>query len=266
MKFRTISYALVAIAILITFSFVSQSAGVTTAQSTAQATAQVTVDVTTSALLRVINASPDATAIDIYLDKAATPVISNLAYSYGTDGYKIVTAGAHHITLTAAGDTTTVIYDDDVTVPAGTANTLLLQGLGSDKSRIVRFLQDDVSDTAGQSRIKVSNSIVGGSSLDVVSGDLKTTYATDIPYGSTAIFSVAPGTYDILLVPHGSTDPKSALITGTGIKLVADQIYTLLAIGTAKDASSIKPLLFVTSPVAGFQPPVFGTPVATPAQ
>jgi hypothetical protein len=270
MKLRTAGFSLAAFvaAAIVGLTAQPSAASSTFQAATAQPTAQATVDASKSALLRIINASPDAGAIDLYVDKGDKPSVSNLDYAYGTDGYQVITGGDHHITITATGDPKTVVFDSDATFPAGSANTLLIQGSVAEKSLLVRNLTDDVSDTAGKARIKISNSIVDGGSVDLVSADFKTTYSSDIAYGNTDIISIDPGTYDMLIVPKGSKDAKSALVTITGAQLVADQIYTILAIGSAKTASSIKPLVFTTSPVAGFKPPVFAaaTPAATAAK
>jgi len=263
MKTRTFSFAALAavfVALLALNGHVSNAAPTMQAAATMDA---ATIAQTT--LLRVVHASPASPNVDVYLDKGATPAIANLAYDTATDGYKVIPAGDHQLTITAAGDTKTVVYDDKVTFTGGTALTVIAEGLLADKSFGIRITVDDVSDTKGQARVKVTHAISDGPNVDLVTADFKTVLVNDLPYGSSITIMVPPGTYDLLVVPHGATDASKAVITLTGTKIDADQIYSVFATGTISSSVAVKPLLFVTSPVPGFAPPAMAPEAPTAA-
>lgn len=265
MKIRTLSFAALAAVFVALFVM---NGNTSSAAPAFQATAAATMDPATiaqSTLLRVVHASPGSPNVDVYLDKATTPTISNLAYDTATDGYAIVPAGDHQVTITAAGDTKTVVYDDKLTFPPATALTVIAEGLLADKSFGIRITVDDVSDTKGQARVKVTHAISDAPNVDLVTADFKTVLISDLPYGSSSTITVPAGSYDLLVVPHGVTDASKAVITLTATKLDADQIYSVFATGTIKGSVAVKPLLFVTSPVAGFAPPVLATEAPTMA-
>jgi hypothetical protein len=54
------------------------------------------------AMLRVVHLGLDAPAVDIYLDDAVDPAVTNLAFESGTD-YLAIPAGPHVVSITAAG-------------------------------------------------------------------------------------------------------------------------------------------------------------------
>ena len=66
--------------------------------------------------IRVLHASPDAPAVDVYLDGAASPAISNLAFgemapALLTGGYIALPAGDHAVKVCANGSTTVCPID-----------------------------------------------------------------------------------------------------------------------------------------------------------
>ena len=66
--------------------------------------------------IRVLHASPDAPAVDVYLDGAATPAITNLAFgemapALATGGYIALPAGDHAVKVCATGSTTVCPID-----------------------------------------------------------------------------------------------------------------------------------------------------------
>jgi hypothetical protein len=261
LKTRILGLGAVAVALAASVVFGAGASHVATA---AQATAAATMsaaDIAKTTLVRVVHASPDAPNVDVYLDKGATPAIANLAFDSATDGYLPVPAGDHQVTITAAGDTKTVVYDEKLTLPGGTALTVIAEGLLADKSFGVRITVDDVSPTNGKARVKVTHAVADAPAVDLATADFKTTLITGLPYGYSQTITVDAGSYDLVVVPTGKQTPVVIDLKGT--KLDADQIYSVFA--TGKLSGTVKPLLFVTSPVPGFLPPAVATPEATMA-
>ncbi len=277
MKLRAVSFIAFGAAF---FAVIGLSAGISnaavsaqatlksTALSTMSATMSATMDVPNTTLLRIVHAAPGAPHIDVYLDKQTTPTITDLPYAGSTKGYLAVNAGDHEIKITAAGNIKTVVFDQTLTLPGGAAFTLVAEGLLDAKTFRVRFFQDDLSATNGAARVKIIHAIPDAPPVDVVTSDFTTTLALGLKYGAAIALDVPPGPYDLYVLPHGSQDKSKVVIDLTGTKLEADHIYTIVATGalTGKDKTPAAPLLFDMQPVAGFQPPVVPTAVATAAQ
>ena len=75
------------------------------------------------ATVRVLHASPDAPAVDIYLDDAAVSALTNVPFATLSD-YLDVPSGDHNVKVYATGTTTDPVIDVDVTLAAGTAYTI----------------------------------------------------------------------------------------------------------------------------------------------
>ncbi len=262
MKTRVIGLGALVVVLAATVVFGSSASHIATA---AQATAAATMsadDVAKTTLVRVVHASADAPNVDVFLDKGATPAIANLAFDSATDGYLPIPSGDHQVTITTAGDAKTVVYDDKVTLPGGTALTVIAEGLMADKSFGIRITVDDVSPTNGKARLKVTHAVADAPAIDVTTADFKTTLVSNLAYGYSTSLVVDPGTYDLVVVPTGKQTP--IVINLPGVKIDPDQIYSVFATGTMNGKAPVKPLLFITSPVLGFKPPA-AAPAATMA-
>jgi hypothetical protein len=75
-----------------------------------------------NAKVRVIHASPDAPAVDVYVD--GTAVLTNVPYK-AISGYLEVAAGAHNIQVFATGTTTSPVIDVTPTLTDGTIYTII---------------------------------------------------------------------------------------------------------------------------------------------
>jgi hypothetical protein len=71
--------------------------------------------------LRVLHASQDAEAVDVYVDDEQ--VASNVTFGNASE-YANLTSGAHTVEITAADDPNATVFDGIVDLEAGTANTL----------------------------------------------------------------------------------------------------------------------------------------------
>ncbi|UCE02118.1 MAG: DUF4397 domain-containing protein [Candidatus Latescibacterota bacterium] len=105
------------------------------------------------AKLRVLHLSPDAPGVDVFLNSASTPVVSNLEFQSGT-AYVLVDAGSYRIDIAAHGDAIdqavltvpSLALDADRSYTAVAYNSLFqiaplalvdeLEGLASDKIRV----------------------------------------------------------------------------------------------------------------------------------
>ena len=74
-------------------------------------------------MVRVLHASPDAPAVDVYLDDVKVDALTNVPF--GTiSGYLDVPAGDHNVKVYATGTTTGAVIDANVTVASGSRYTI----------------------------------------------------------------------------------------------------------------------------------------------
>src|SRR5215212_6366718 len=79
-----------------------------------------------TAKVRVVHASPDAPAVDVYLD--GNKVLTNVPFFTASD-YLDVPAGPHDIKVTPTGDANTAVIDaKGVSIEAGKAHTVAATG------------------------------------------------------------------------------------------------------------------------------------------
>lgn len=117
---------------------------------------------TDTAKLRVVHASPDAPAVDVYVEGSATPVISNLAYGSAT-AYLTVDAGSPNFQIRAAGaaPTSAPVYSTgpltlakDAQVTA-IATGLLASTAAADSFRVLPFVEQFVAGGAGKAQLRI---------------------------------------------------------------------------------------------------------------
>lgn len=219
------------------------------------------------AKVRLVHASPNSPAVDIYMDGAAKPTLAKVAYEAVAD-YMEVAAGTHHVKITAAGDAKTVVWESDVTVSGLTAYTLIAEGTIVDKTFTVSASIDDASDTAGKVRIVAVHLVPDGGSADIlVDGKA---VATGLDFGKSVELNIDAPAKAVHIQVTKAGDPKTVLIDLPNTTLKADTIYTILATGLvgtnkADKAVKLKAVVLTSASFAGFKPPPTPTPVPTAA-
>ncbi len=120
------------------------------------------LDLGTGAMLRVVHASPDAPAVDIYVEGIATPVVQDLAYLQTTP-YLDLAPGTYNIQLRAAGAdaaSTPAFETGDLTIPADATITAVAVGLlgssdAGDRFRVVPYVENFTDPGSGQAAVRI---------------------------------------------------------------------------------------------------------------
>ena len=113
-------------------------------------------------MLRVVHASPDAPAVDVYVKGVATPVLSNLGYTQ-TSQYLDVAAGTYVIQLRAHGadPASAPAYETgELTLPDGATITAVAAGLlGSGDMdsmfRVIPLVEDFADPGSGNAAVRI---------------------------------------------------------------------------------------------------------------
>jgi len=178
------------------------------------------------AMVRVLHASPDAPAVDVYVDGNA--VVEGAEFKAATD-YMELPAGEHTVEIYAAGTKgeQDAVISADVTVEAGKAYTAA--AINNLESLELKAIEDSMEATEEMAKVRVGHFIPGAPAVDVG------------PIGGEALFAGAefpmvtdykelePGTYDLEV----RTTDGTQLIDLSGTTVEAGKVYSAFAVGTA---------------------------------
>jgi len=124
--------------------------------------------------IRVIHGSPDAPAVDIYVEGSATPVFEDLAYGDASD-YASVDAGTYNVQIRAAGAdpaSAPVFETGNIALQTGDALTALAAGLlasndPADQFRVLALFEDFVTPAGGNAVVRVVHASPDAPTVDI---------------------------------------------------------------------------------------------------
>jgi hypothetical protein len=194
-----------------------------------------------SAKVRVVHASPDAPAVDVYLD--GNKVLTNVPFFTASD-YLDVPAGSHDIKVTPTGDANTAVIDaKGVAVEAGKAYTVAAVGqLANLKAQV--YSDNLAAPAAGKAHVRVIHASPDAPAVDIkVKGGpaliSNLAFPTDSGYKP-----VDAGSYDLVVAPAGS-DTVALDLPGTNLEV--GKIYDIFAVGLLNGEPKLR--VEVTTPV-----------------
>jgi hypothetical protein len=193
---------------------------------------------TGNARLRVLHASPDAPAVDIYVD--GSKAVSNLAFGSITD-YVSVPAGNHAIKVfpaSANGTGTPVIDVPSLAVESGKDYTVAAAGKVASIEPVV-FTDNNAAPAAGKAHIRVIHLSPDAPNVDIYAAGAGVV-VPNLPFKSaSAYLPLNAASYDLEVRAAGSS---TAVLSLPGTKLEAGKVYTAWAVGLAagQPALSVK--------------------------
>jgi hypothetical protein len=183
-----------------------------------------------NAMVRVLHASPDAPAVDVYVNdvKVGAP-LANLAFG-DLSTYVALPAGTYNIKVCAAADATVCpIIANGVALTAGTHYTIAATNvLASIEAQVIT---DAPAPVADKTQVRVVHFSADTPAVDVLTQDGSATVVSDLSYpNATGYLSLAPGSYDLKVCAHADTtvcplDPGA-------LSLDAGRSYSVFAIGS----------------------------------
>jgi hypothetical protein len=196
------------------------------------------------ACLNVVHASPDAPAVDVYVD--GEQALTNLAFG-AASGWVALPAGEHRIQVTATGtDAAAAVIDAAVTVEAGTAYEVAATGLLAEIApQVYQVDLSAVGDEAEpMARIRVVHAAPDAPAVDVAIKDGDVLIA-DLAFPEASDYLTVPaGQYDLEVRVAGTTDVALDL---PGVALDAGTVYSVYAIGLVADGSlTVLPIVGTT--------------------
>ncbi len=183
-----------------------------------------------TAMVRVLHASPDAPAVDVFLDDTAVSALTNVPFGI-ISGYLEIPAGAHNVKVYATGTTTGPVINADVTVAAGKMYTIAATGAVA--SITAQVIEDAPSPSCTTAQVRVIHF-----SADAPAVDVATTGAA--PADAVVKSLAYPTASGYLNLPGGSYDLEVRLAGTTTVALplpgvaIADcTSYSVFAVGSA---------------------------------
>jgi hypothetical protein len=194
-----------------------------------------------TAKVRVLHASPDAPAVDVYVNGNKT--LTNVPFFTASD-YLDLPAGTYRVQVTPTGSpASSAVIDANATIEAGKAYTIAATGpVASIQPTII---VDDLSAPAsGQAKVRVYHFSPDAPAVDVKLAD-GTTLISGLAFPKASDYLQVPaGNYDLQVTPAGGS---AVVIDLPATSLAAGKIYSVFATNVV---ASIKPELAVTEPVA----------------
>lgn len=178
-----------------------------------------------NAQVRVVHASPDAPAVDVYVD--GNKVLTNVPFFTASD-YLPLPAGEHQFQVTPTGKPASdAVIDAKATVESGKAYTVAATGLVANIKGTI-LVDNLAAPAAGKAHVRVVHASPDAPAVDVkVKGG--PTLISNLAFGKASDYlPVDAGTYNLEVTPAGQT---AVVIDLPNTALAAGKIYDLFAVG-----------------------------------
>ena len=189
-----------------------------------------------SSSLRVAHMSPDAPNVDVYVNNET--FLENV--SFGTiSNYSSVPPGEYAVRITAAGNESAVVFDDNVTLEAG-AYTLAATGEiseGADTDFEPLILADE-SASSDNASVRVVHVSPDAGSVNVTVNATGAAIADNVTFGNaTDYVEVPPGSYtlDIRATTEDNTGP---IVASYDVSVEGGTAYSAFAAGYVTPATN----------------------------
>ncbi len=181
--------------------------------------------------VRVIHASPDAPAVDIWVNGSVA--IEGLEFGDATD-WIALPAGSYDVAVAPAGaDAADAVIEATLDLEGGVNYNVAAVGFLADIAATV-FTTDTADLAEGQARVQVVHASPDAPAVDVaVAGGPVLVADLSFPNASGAL-DVDSGTYGLEVRPAGTEDVALDL---PGVALDAGTVYDILAIGSLADGT-----------------------------
>ena len=183
------------------------------------------------AAVNVVHASPDAPAVDVYVN--GEPALTGLAFGEFS-GWVALPAGEHQIQVTAEGAALdTAVIDAMVTIEAGAAYHIAATGLLAEIApQVYQTNLSMLMDETARIRVIHASPDAPGVDIAVTGGDV---LIENLEFPNASDFLEVPaGSYDLEVRPTGTEDVALAL---PGVALEAGMVYDVFATGLLADGT-----------------------------
>jgi len=203
--------------------------------------------------VRVAHMSPDAPNVDVYVGDG-DPVLSNVAFT-DVSGYLELEPGTYNVRITAAGDESTVVFDDDVEVDEADYTIVAAGELAEDGEEFAPLiLEDDTSDPGGNmARARLVHVSPDAPAVDVTPESTGDAVFDDLAYREAEAIEVEANDYTLEV--RGATESNDGeVVADFDVSLNGGTVYTAFAAGylAPDDAPADEPFDLVLAQDANY--------------
>jgi len=176
------------------------------------------------ARVRVVHASPDAPAVDVWVNGSVA--FSNAPFKGVTD-YAALDPATYNVQVTPTGATTPVVIEADLALAANTDYTVVAVGLLADIEPLV-LVDNNAAPAAGKAHVRFVHASPDAPAVDIaVTGG--PVLFSNVPFkGVGDYLPVDAGTYNLEARVAGTT---TVALSVPGVQLNEGTVYTIFAMG-----------------------------------
>ncbi|MGC9334930.1 MAG: DUF4397 domain-containing protein [Anaerolineae bacterium] len=179
------------------------------------------------ARVRVVHASPDAPAVDVWVN--GNVAFSNAPFKGVTD-YASLAAGSYQVQVTPTGATEPVVIDANLDLAGGTDYTVVAVGLLADIEPLV-LVDNNSAPAAGKAHVRFVHASPDAPAVDIAVANGGPVLFSNVPFkGVGDYLPVDAGTYDLEARVAGTT---TVALSVPGVQLNEGTVYTIFAMGLA---------------------------------
>jgi LPXTG-motif cell wall-anchored protein len=179
------------------------------------------------ARVRVVHASPDAPAVDVWVNGSVA--FSNAPFKGITD-YASLAPATYDVQVTPTGATEPVVIDADLTLDANTDYTVVAVGLLADIEPL-GLVDNNSAPAAGKAHVRFVHASPDAPAVDIAVADGGPVLFSNVPFkGVGDYLPVDAGTYDLEVRVAGT---ETVALEVPGVALADGTVYTIFAMGLA---------------------------------
>jgi LPXTG-motif cell wall-anchored protein len=179
------------------------------------------------ARVRVVHASPDAPAVDVWVDGSVA--FSNAPFKGITD-YASLAPATYNVQVTPTGATEPIVIDADLTLDANTDYTVVAVGLLADIEPLV-LIDNNSTPAAGKAHVRFVHASPDAPAVDIAVADGGPVLFSNVAFkGIGDYLPVDAGTYDLEVRIAGT---ETVALEVPGVALAGSTVYTIFAMGLA---------------------------------
>jgi hypothetical protein len=184
-----------------------------------------------TAELRVAHMSPDAPAVDVYVDNETA--VSGIEYGEVTD-YVATTPGEHAVTITAADNRSAVVFDGTVPFMPGDYTVAATGEVGENASQpFAPLILDDNATAPGEnaSAVRVVHVAPDAPAVDITVNETGNALVDDLAFGNATDYVEVPAGEYTLDVRPATANNDGPIVESFDVELENGTAYTGFAAG-----------------------------------
>jgi hypothetical protein len=182
--------------------------------------------------LRVVHASPDAPAVNVSVDNET--VLSDVSFGAVSD-YLSLQAGTYNVTIAAAEDPDTVVFDGEVTLDPASVTTVAASGEISEDAATsfepVLFDDNAIEPGDNESAISVVHLSPDAPTVDVTAADGEVVLADNVSFQNASDYVTVPAGDYTVEIRAATEDNDGEVVTTVDASLENGTAYSAMAVG-----------------------------------